>query len=60
MRIICLLWFKLYSDIDVVIYGKWKGDSLPLYTMEKALIENETAVPNSLQVVPFASVIIIS
>lgn len=56
--IIYLSWFKLCSDIDIVIYGKWKGDSLPLYTMEKALVDNEMAVPNTLQVVPFASVII--
>lgn len=45
------------SDIDLVVYGKW--DSLPLFTLEKALRERGYADPASVKVLDKASVPII-
>ncbi len=42
------------SDIDLVVLGKW--DALPLYTLEKALLEKGIADPNTLKVLDKASV----
>ncbi|XP_022341415.2 terminal nucleotidyltransferase 4B-like isoform X2 [Crassostrea virginica] len=45
------------SDIDLVVHGKW--DSLPLFTLEKALREKGYADPASIKVLDKASVPII-
>lgn len=45
------------SDIDLVVYGKW--DSLPLFTLERALRERCYADPASVKVLDKASVPII-
>ncbi|XP_076032218.1 uncharacterized protein LOC143020007 isoform X2 [Oratosquilla oratoria] len=45
------------SDIDLVVIGKW--DSLPLRTLEKALLDNKIAQTSSLKVLDRASVPIV-
>ncbi|KAG8231510.1 hypothetical protein J437_LFUL011548, partial [Ladona fulva] len=45
------------SDIDLVVIGKW--DTLPLHTLERALLENDIADANSLKVLDKASVPIV-
>lgn len=42
------------SDIDLVVYGKW--DSLPLFTLERALREKGYADPATVKVLDKASV----
>ena len=37
-----------FSDIDLVVFGKW--ENLPLWTLEKALLANEIAKPSSIKV----------
>lgn len=43
-----------FSDIDLVVHGKW--ESLPLRTLENELIEQEIADPNSIRVLDKAAV----
>ncbi|XP_046386425.1 terminal nucleotidyltransferase 4A-like isoform X2 [Ischnura elegans] len=45
------------SDIDLVVIGKW--DSLPLHTLERALLENDIADASTLKVLDKASVPIV-
>jgi non-canonical poly(A) RNA polymerase PAPD5/7 len=51
LRIILLFRF---SDIDLVVFGKW--ERLPLWTLEKALQANNIAEPSSIKVLDKASV----
>ena len=43
-----------FSDIDLVVLGKW--DTLPLRTLEKALLDNKIAEQSTLKVLDRASV----
>lgn len=56
-EVILLIWgifFLSFSDIDLVVIGKW--ETLPLYTLERALLDNDIADPKSLKVLDKASV----
>ena len=52
----CDIWFVLlyFSDIDLVVHGKW--ESLPLRTLENELIKQEVADANSIRVLDKATV----
>ena len=43
-----------FSDIDLVVFGKW--EKLPLFTLEKALVQNEIADAATVKVLDKASV----
>ena len=43
-----------FSDIDLVVFGDW--ESLPLYTLEQALLKRGYADPRSVKVLDKASV----
>ena len=43
-----------FSDIDLAVFGKW--ENLPLYTLEKALINKEIADPENIKVLDKATV----
>lgn len=49
-----ILTFVFSSDIDLVVHGKW--ESLPLRTLENALLEKEIADANSIRVLDKATV----
>lgn len=49
--------FCCYSDIDLVVIGKWKN--LPLRTLERALLDQNIAEPSSIKVLDKASVPIV-
>nr|CAD7399698.1 unnamed protein product [Timema cristinae] len=51
-----LFWY-CFSDIDLVVIGKWK--TLPLRSLEQALLEHGIAEPTSLKVLDKASVPIV-
>ena len=43
-----------FSDIDIVVFGKW--EKLPLWTLEKALVNEEIADQSTIKVLDKASV----
>uniref|UniRef100_A0A8D2MN96 Terminal nucleotidyltransferase 4B n=1 Tax=Zonotrichia albicollis TaxID=44394 RepID=A0A8D2MN96_ZONAL len=49
--------FFLFSDIDLVVFGKW--ETLPLWTLEEALRKHNVADENSVKVLDKATVPII-
>ena len=67
MQYVAVLWISqfcdiwpvvlYFSDIDLVVHGKW--ESLPLRTLENELIKQEVADANSIRVLDKATVPII-
>lgn len=43
-----------YSDIDLVVFGQW--EKLPLWTLEKELVNEEIAEQSTIKVLDKASV----
>ena len=54
MNCYCKLLYVVLSDIDIVVFGAW--ESLPLRTLEKLLIDNKVADPESVKVLDKAKV----
>ena len=46
--------FLLSSDIDMVVFGQW--EKLPLWTLEKALVNEDIAEQSTIKVLDKASV----
>jgi non-canonical poly(A) RNA polymerase PAPD5/7 len=46
--------YKYFSDIDLVVFGKW--EQLPLHTLEKALLEKGITDKDNIKVLDKASV----
>ena len=55
MRAIIIVYFVFFdSDIDLVVFGKW--ESLPLWTLEKELLNKEICDRDNIKVLDKASV----
>lgn len=54
MRFYCYFLFFHFSDIDLVVMGEW--ESLPLFTLEQALLDKGITNKENIKVLDKASV----